>query len=170
MDDALLAEQSYFYHITVVFFFFSFFISYFTWVFIQVLSPVLPWSPGPECTEQFDGRGGFSLLIMFRASHKQWEVAILILINTSALIKFGIVEMDNWLNLNKRPCWDSIRDPFASNCKANPWSAGLPYLYGSFFSSTCLWNMPDEVKKILIIKHFVSNISLVLAILWNLKF
>ena len=29
------------------------FISYFTWVFIQVLSPVLPWSPGPECTEQF---------------------------------------------------------------------------------------------------------------------
>ena len=33
--------------------FFIFFISYFTWVFIQVLSPVLPWSPGPECTEQF---------------------------------------------------------------------------------------------------------------------
>ena len=44
-------------------FFFFFFISYFTWVFIQVLSPVLPWSPGPECTEQFDCRDGFSLLI-----------------------------------------------------------------------------------------------------------
>ena len=41
---------------------------------------------------------------MFRASHKQWEVAILILINTSASIKFRIVEMDNWLNLNKRTC------------------------------------------------------------------
>ena len=38
-------------HNTVVLDFF--FISYFTWVFIQVLSPVLPWSPGPECTEQF---------------------------------------------------------------------------------------------------------------------
>ena len=31
--------------------------------------------------------------------------------------------MDYWLNLNKRPCWDSIRDPFAS--EANPWTAGL---------------------------------------------
>ena len=40
---------------------------------------------------------------MFRASHKQWEVAILILINICASIKFRIVEMDNWLNLNKRP-------------------------------------------------------------------
>ena len=32
---------------------------------------------------------------MFQTSHKQWEVAILILINTSASIKFRIVEMDN---------------------------------------------------------------------------
>ena len=32
----------------------------------------------------------------------------------------------NWLNLNKRPCWDSIRDPLAS--EANPWTAGLRYL------------------------------------------
>ena len=63
---------------------------------------------------------------MFRASHKQWEVAILILINTSASIKFRIVEMDDWLNLNKRPFWDSIWDPFAS--EANPWTAGLRYL------------------------------------------
>ena len=63
---------------------------------------------------------------MFRASHKQWEVAILILINTSAAIKFRIVKMDDWLNLNKRPCWDSIRDPFAS--EANPWNIGLRYL------------------------------------------
>ena len=76
------------------FFFFFFLISYFTWVFIQVLSPVLPWSPGPECTEQFDCRDGFSLLIMFRAAHKQWKVAFLILINTSAPIKFRIVEME----------------------------------------------------------------------------
>ena len=45
------------------FFFFFFLISHFTWVFIQVLSPVLPWSPGPECTEQFDCTDGFSLLI-----------------------------------------------------------------------------------------------------------
>ena len=55
---------------------------------------------------------------MFQASHKRWEVAILILINTSALIKFSIVKMDNWLNISKCPCWDSIRDPFAS--EANP--------------------------------------------------
>ena len=63
---------------------------------------------------------------MFRASHKQWDVAILILINTSASIKFRIVEMYNWLNLNKRPCWDSIRDFFAS--EANPWTAELRYI------------------------------------------
>ena len=36
------------------------------------------------------------------------------------------VKMDYWLNLNKRPCWDSIHDPFAS--EANPWTAGLRYL------------------------------------------
>ena len=40
---------------------------------------------------------------MFRASHKQWELAILILINTSASIKLKIVKVDNWLNLNNRP-------------------------------------------------------------------
>ena len=46
--------------------FFFFLISYFTWVFIiQVLSPVLPRSPGPECTKQFDCRDGFSLLVCF---------------------------------------------------------------------------------------------------------
>ena len=75
-------------------FFLFFFISYFTWVFIQVLSPVLPWSPGPECAEQFDCRDGFFIAHMFRAAHKQWKVAILILINTSAPIKFRIVEME----------------------------------------------------------------------------
>ena len=65
---------------------------------------------------------------MFRAAHKQWKVAILILIITSAPIKFRIVEMEtgNWLNLNKRPCWDSISDPFAF--EANIWTAGLCYL------------------------------------------
>ena len=45
----------------------------------------------------------------------QWEEAILFLINT--LIKFRIMKMDNWLNLNKNLCWDSNCDPFAS--KAN---------------------------------------------------
>ena len=84
----------------------------------QMLSSVLPWSPGLECTKQFDCRDGFSLLILSRASHKQWGVAILILINTSASFKFRIVKMDHWLNLNKCPCWDSIRDPFVS--EANP--------------------------------------------------
>ena len=63
---------------------------------------------------------------MFRASHKQWQVAILILIYTSTSIKFQIVEMDNWLNLNKRPCWDSIRDPSMS--EANQWTPRLRYL------------------------------------------
>ena len=48
------------------------------------------------------------------------EVVIVILINNSASIKFRIVEMDNWLNLNKLSCWDLIRDPFAS--EANPWN------------------------------------------------
>ena len=38
---------------------------------------------------------GFLLLIMFWASQKQWQVAILISINTSASIKFRIVEMEN---------------------------------------------------------------------------
>ena len=34
--------------------------------------------------------------------------------------------MEDSLNLNKRPCWDSICTPFAS--RANPWMAGLRYL------------------------------------------
>ena len=63
-------------------------------------------------------KGWVFIAHMFRASHKQWKVAILLLINTSASTKFRIVEMDNWLDLNKRPCWDSIHDPFTS--KANP--------------------------------------------------
>ena len=64
--------------ILIIFFFFCF-ISYLTWVF-KVSSPVLPWSPGLQCTTQFDCRDGFSLLIShtFQASHKQWEVAILV--------------------------------------------------------------------------------------------
>ena len=68
------------------------------------------------------------MLIRSERHISNWEVAILILSNTSASIKFRIVEMDNWLglNLNKRPCWDSIRDPFAS--EANSWTAGLRYL------------------------------------------
>ena len=62
---------------------------------------------------------------MFRASHKRWEVAILILINTSTSVKFRSVEMDNWLNLNKPLCWDSICDPFTP--EANPCTAELRY-------------------------------------------
>ena len=62
--------------------------------------------------------GWVFIAYMFRASHKQWEVVILILINTSASIEFRIVKMDNGLNLNKHPCWDSVRDPFTS--EANP--------------------------------------------------
>ena len=37
---------------------------------------------------------GFFIAHMFRAAHKQWKVAILILINTSVPIKFRIVEME----------------------------------------------------------------------------
>ena len=78
---------------------------------------------------QFNFRDGFSLLIMFRAAHKQCEIAILILINTSVPNKFRmiIVKVDNWLNLNKRLCWDSIRVPFES--EANPGTAELRYLF-----------------------------------------
>ena len=44
------------------------------------------------------------------------EVAFLILINASASIKFRIVEMDNWLNPNKCPCWDLIRESMTLSC------------------------------------------------------
>ena len=55
----------------------------------------LPTKPRLECTEQFNCSDGFSLLICSkRHIMKQWEVAILILINTSASLKFRIVEMD----------------------------------------------------------------------------
>ena len=66
----------------------------------------------------------------------RWEVAIifLILINSSAPIKFRIVEMDNCLNLNKRPCWDSVRDPFASEPEANLHGIKPVRLNGSFDS------------------------------------
>ena len=63
---------------------------------------------GRNVPNSFDCKDGFSLLI-------------------SVLTKFRIVEMANWLNLNKRPCWDLIRDPFAS--EANLRTAGLRYLF-----------------------------------------
>ena len=47
---------------------------------------------------------------MSRASHKQWEVAILILINTSASIKFRIVEIDNSVELSL------VNETFCENC------------------------------------------------------
>ena len=68
-------------------------ISYFTWVFIQVFSPVLPWSPGRNVPNSLTVGMGFHCSYV-RAAHKQWKVAILILINTSAPIKFRIVEME----------------------------------------------------------------------------
>ena len=76
-----------------------------------------------------------SIAHIFWASHKQWEVAILTLINTSASIKFSIVEIYNWLNLNKRPCWDSIRDLLAS--EANPWTVELRYRFLYFRMNDC---------------------------------
>ena len=39
-----------------------FFISLFTWVFFRC-NHLFWWSPGPECTEQFDCRDEFSLLV-----------------------------------------------------------------------------------------------------------
>ena len=51
---------SFLYYFFVLFFFF-----FLNFLIVQVLSPVLPWSPGPECTKRFDCRDGFSLLIHF---------------------------------------------------------------------------------------------------------
>ena len=107
-----------------------FFISYFTWVFIQMLSPVLPWSPWPECTEQYDCRDGLSLF-MSRASHMQWEVAILILINTSASIIFRIVKVDYWLKSQQVPLLGLDPWPFRVRGKPmNRWTTLPPYLRG----------------------------------------
>ena len=86
-------------------------ISYFTWVSIQVLSPVLPWSPGPECTKQFDCRDGFSLLICSERHGTYAMESSYSGFNQYLRTEFRILENGNWLNLNKRPCWDSICDP-----------------------------------------------------------
>ena len=67
---------------------------------------------------QFDCRDGFTLLVCSQLHISKWEVAVLVLINISSSIKFRIVEMDNWLDLNKHLCWYAIRDPFAF--EANP--------------------------------------------------
>ena len=97
---------------------------------------------------------------MFRASHKQWEVANLILINTSASIKFRIVEMDNWLNLNKRPCWDSIRDPFSRPRQTHE---TLDY------ATSYKWFV--AIRKIMYIKSKIKHgasykLELIIAIVW----
>ena len=79
---------------------------------------------------------GFHCSYMFRASHKQWEVAILILINTSASIKFRIVEMDNWLISTSAPA--GTRSVTLSLPRQNPWTAGLHNLYFSLgLTKTC---------------------------------
>ena len=65
---------------------------------------------------------------MFGAAHKQWEVVILILINTSTSIKFRMVEMDNWLNLNKRPLLGL--DPWPFHVRGKPmncWTTLPPF-------------------------------------------
>ena len=113
-----------------------------------------PMKPRAGMYRTVDCRDGFSLLIMFRASHKQWEVAILILINTSASIKFRIVEMDNWLNLNKRPCWDSIRDPFAS--EANPWIAWLRSLHNRN-GHDIWWRHPVAAYIVIVINMWIDK-------------
>ena len=51
--------------------------------------------PWPESTEQFNCRDEVFITHLFRAAHKQWEVAILILMNISKSIKFCIGEMDS---------------------------------------------------------------------------
>ena len=62
-----------------------------------------------------------------------------------------MAEMDDWLNLNKPPCWDSIRDPYAS--EANPWTAGLRYLYVKKIASLSIPISPVD-------KYFIhTNIS-----------
>ena len=92
-------------------------ITYFTWI---------PMNPRAEMLNNLTVGMGFHCLYMYVLRDMQWEVVILILINTSTSITFRIVEMDNWLNLNKHPCWDLIRDPFAS--EANPRTTELSYL------------------------------------------
>ena len=53
----------------VLFLFHFSFYCFFTWKFILVVSPVLPWSPGLQGTELFDFRDLISLLIiMFRSA------------------------------------------------------------------------------------------------------
>ena len=63
-----------------------------------------------KCTKQFGCKDGFSLLLMFRVAHKQYKVATLILINTSVLIKFRTVKMDNCFSLwpKTNHTWDTI--------------------------------------------------------------
>ena len=92
--------------------------------------PLEPRNPYPSLRVILAEKGTHlpnSVTVGFQASHKQWEVAILILINTVTSINSRIVNIYDWLKLNKHPCWDSIHDPFAS--EANPWTAGLCYLF-----------------------------------------
>ena len=66
--------------------FFFFLISYFTWVFIQVLPSVLPWSPGSNVPNSLTVGMGFHCSYVL--SVKQWEVAILIWIKMQDLANF----------------------------------------------------------------------------------
>ena len=62
---------------------------------------------------------------MFPAAHKQWEVSILILINTSAPIKFRIVKWASDQISSSAPA--GTRSVTFSRLKQNPWTAGQPY-------------------------------------------
>ena len=101
--------------------FFFFFPPYFIWVFIQNFRC----RPNHLFSHEAQGRNVLNSLTVGIGFHdiapsitsKQWEVAIRNLINTS-IHQFRIFKMDNWLNFNKRPYLDSIRDHFAS--EANP--------------------------------------------------
>ena len=67
----------------------------------------------------------------------------------------------NWLNLNKRPCWDSIRDPLAS--EANPWTTGLRYL---LVTRDCplLYRIAGDI----FFSLNVSNLRLTICSTWSL--
>ena len=126
-----------------------------------MLSPVLPWSPGPECTILLDCWDGFSLLICSESHISNRGVAILILINT---IKFRIVEMVSWLNLNKRPCLGL--DPWPFRIWGKPINPGLRYGNATSTSNTHnsyqpAWHLPLTSYQLM-----QSNLPLACWSLW----
>ena len=106
------------------------------------------------------------LICSERASHKQWEVAILFLINYSAAIKFKIVLMDNWQNLKKRLCLRLDPWPFRIRGKSmkhwttlplNRWTMLL--LYTNYFSCLIKKKKKKNVANNLLILTLAPNES-----------